>query len=187
MTIKDLYKNARILTLVSLSSLLGACAIPNWVPFTGQNSGVDLAPQDTALLRFFTSDSNFDSGISLRSGARYQLKMSLVSNWIDSYIDANESGDPLDEKGFDDSLMPFQFLSLLKRSRQHRWFELMLYQPACERASKQGVSDLLYDDENNSYEFVANCDGKLKLFVNDSHGAYSNNVGYASILLSRIN
>ena len=63
----------------------------------------------------------------------------------------------------------------------------MLMQPNCKSGSLQGVSDLTLDEASGSYNFVATCDGNLTLFVNDSHGFYSNNVGYASIVLTRVN
>jgi hypothetical protein len=60
--------------------------------------------------------------------------------------------------------------SLLKHFREHNWFELMLLQAHCKRSSLVGISDLHLDEDSGSYNFVATCDGKHTLFVNDSHG-----------------
>ena len=88
---------------------------------------------------------------------------------------------------FDGGIIPFDLARLSKRSSQHRWFELMLMQYNCTGDSLQGVTDLAVDEESGVYTFVAACDGKLTLFVNDSHGFYSNNVGFANLALSRVN
>ena len=177
---------ARQLALVALL-LLPACRAAIFMPLLPQDPGLLLAQGEAVNLHFFTNDANFDTGIALQSGASYTLNMAILSNWIDSYIDTNEDELPLDERGFADSQMPYEFVKYVKRSRQHRWFELMLYQPNCRDASLKGVSDLSFDAQSTSYNFVASCDGKLTLFVNDSPGFYSNNVGYANIALSRIN
>jgi|TARA_B110000196_G_scaffold317718_1_gene331437 hypothetical protein len=61
------------------------------------------------------------------------------------------------------------------------------FQPNCVSDSLRGVTDLNVDEASGSYNFVAACDGKLTLFVNDSYGFYGNNVGFANISLSRVN
>ncbi len=106
---------------------------------------------------------------------------------MDSTIDKNEKEQTLDQYGFADSVMPLPAVSLLKCSREHNWFELMLLQANCKRSSLVGISDLTFDEASGSYNFVATCDGKLTLFVNDSYGFYGNNSGFASISLSRAN
>ena len=83
--------------------------------------------------------------------------------------------------------MPLAAMALLKRSRDHNWFELMLLQANYKGSSLRGISDLNFDEASGSYNFVATCDGKLSLSVNDSHGFYGNNSGFASISLSRVN
>ena len=173
--------------LCAFALLLSACAMPAWLPFSNSDEGQALAPGEAVTLHFFTNMPNFDSGVALRSGAHYQLHVQLLSNWIDLDIERNENGAPLDEKGFDNSLMSWEWLAWLKRSRSHNWFELMLTQPNCKSESELGVSDLSFDEASGSYNFVATCDGNLTLFVNDSHGFYSNNAGYANIALSRVN
>jgi len=148
--------------------------------------GQVLMPGETASLKFFTNITNFDTEVGLQANARYELKIDLLSNWVDSTIEKNENDKALDQYGFADSLMSLPAASLLKRSRDHKWFELMLLQANCKRSSLVGISDLTFDEDSGSYNFVATCDGKLTLFVNDSYGFYGNNSGFASISLSRV-
>lgn len=155
--------------------------------FGDAQPGEVLMPGETAALQFFTNIPNFDTEVGLQASARYQLRINLLSNWVDSTIGKNENNQTLDQYGFADSVMPIPAASLLKRSREHNWFELMLLQANCKRSSLVGVSDLTFDEDSGSYNFVATCDGKLTLFVNDSYGFYGNNSGFASISLSRVN
>jgi hypothetical protein len=166
---------------------VGGCSLPHIQLFDNAEPGLALGSGEQVALHFFTRDPHYDSGIDLRSGARYNLDITILSYWIDGNIEHNEADEPLDERGFDNSLMPWEWIGMTRRSRQHRWFELMLYQPDCKRDSLRGITDLDLDEDNGSYNFVAACDGKLTLFVNDSHGFYSNNTGYANIALSRTN
>lgn len=149
--------------------------------------GEVLLAGDSTTVHLFTNIPNFDTEVGLRAGVQYQLDIRLLSNWVDSTIEKNEKNQYLDQYGFADSLMPLPAISLLKRSRDHNWFELMLMQASCKRNSLRGISDLNFDEASGSYNFVATCDGKLTLFVNDSHGFYGNNSGFASISLSRVN
>jgi len=165
---------------------LSGCAFPGWMSLGDANPGQVLMPGETESLQLFTNVPNFDTEIGLQSGVRYALKINLLSNWMDSTIDKNEDNEALDQYGFADSLMPLPGVSMLKRSRDHKWFELMLVQAKCKRASLAGISDLTFDEASGSYNFVATCDGKLTLFVNDSYGFYGNNSGFASISLSRV-
>lgn len=144
-------------------------------------------PGETARAQFFTNIPNFDTEVGLLAGVQYELKINLLSNWVDSTIEKNENDHSLDQYGFADSLMTMPGASWLKRSREHNWFELMLLQTNCKRSSLVGISDLTFDEASGSYNFVATCDGKLTLFVNDSYGFYNNNSGFASISLSRVN
>jgi len=173
---------AALLTTISLSS----CSVPGWMSLGDADPGEALTPGETATLQFFTNIPNFDTEIGLQAGVQYQLKINLLSNWVDSTIDKNENKQALDQYGFADSIMPMPAVSWLKRSREHNWFELMLLQANCKRSSLIGISDLTFDEASGSYNFVATCDGKLTLFVNDSYGFYSNNSGFASISLSRV-
>lgn len=165
---------------------LAGCALPGWMSRGDAEPGQVLGPGESATVRFFTNVANLDTEVGLQANAQYQLKVDLLSNWVDSTIDHNENGKDLDQYGFADSKMPLAAASLLKRSRSHNWFELMLVQANCKRSSLQGISDLTFDEASGSYNFVATCDGKLTLFVNDSYGFYGNNVGFASISLSRV-
>jgi len=153
----------------------------------GSESGRIITAGENATVHFFTNEANYDTGIALQSGARYQLKVKLLSNWIDSYIDRNELDEPLHETGFANSQMPAEWMGITRRSREHNWFELMLMQGNCKTDSLRGVSDLSFDEATGSYNFVATCDGNLTLFVNDAYGFYGNNVGYANLELSRVN
>lgn len=179
----------KLKTLVALLATvsLTSCALPGWMPLGNAQPGEVLMPGETAALQFFTNIANFDTEVGLQASAQYELKINLLSNWVDSTIDKNENNQSLDQFGFADSLMPIQSVSLLKRSREHNWFELMLLQANCKRSSLVGISDLTFDEASGSYNFVATCDGKLSLFVNDSYGFYGNNSGFASISLSRVN
>ncbi|PCI77148.1 MAG: hypothetical protein COB20_08795 [SAR86 cluster bacterium] len=179
---KKLKTLAALLATVSLTS----CSLPGLMSLGDAQPGEVLMPGETTALQFFTNIPNFDTEIGLQEGVQYELKINLLSNWLDSTIDRNENKQTLDQYGFADSVMPIPAVSLLKRSREHNWFELMLLQPNCKRSSLVGISDLTFDEASGSYNFVATCDGKLTLFVNDSHGFYSNNSGFASISLSRV-
>lgn len=150
-------------------------------------TGKVLSSGETATLHFFTNIPNFDTEVGLSAGAEYELDINLLSNWVDNYIDKNENNETLDEYGFTNSIMPIVAVSILKRSRQHNWFELMLFQANCKGSSLRGISDLNFDEASGKYNFIATCDGKLTLFVNDSYGFYGNNSGYANISLSRVN
>ncbi len=173
--------------LLILVCALNACAVPTITLFNRDNPGPGLSIGESSNFHFFTSESNFDTGVNLNAGATYDLDITILSNWIDSYIEENEQGDLLDETGFDNSLMPFQWLGATRRSQSHRWFELMLFQANCGRESLRGITDLNSDEAGGSYRFVASCDGNLRLFVNDSPGFYLNNAGYANITLTRMN
>jgi hypothetical protein len=151
------------------------------------NSGQSLAPGQSTSLRFFTTDQATHSGVNASEGASYRLQFPVVSNWIDGNIETDENGDPIGLAGFADSQMPLDSYSLLKRSRQHRWFELMLYQDGCRRDSLVGISELNFDSASESYLYQAPCSGDLKLFVNDSQGQYVNNIGFAHIRITRSN
>ena len=180
--LKKLKILAALLAIVSLTS----CTIPGWMSLGDAQSKV-LMPGEKATLQFFTNIPNFDTDVGLQASAQYVLKINLLSNWVDSTIDKNEKEQTLDQYGFADSVMPLPAVSLLKCSREHNWFELMLLQANCKRSSLVGISDLTFDEASGSYNFVATCDGKLTLFVNDSYGFYGNNSGFASISLSRAN
>lgn len=173
--------------LLGLSLYLSACAIPIATFLDGSGGGRDLVSGESATVHFFTNEPNLDTGVRLNAGSRYALDVVILSNWIDSDIEENETGEALDETGFANSVMPFEWLGITRRSRQNRWFELMLYQPDCGRESLRGVTELDVDETNGSYQFIASCDGKLSMFVNDSPGFYGNNAGYANIHLSRVN
>lgn len=173
--------------LLGLSLYLSACAIPIVTFLDGSGGGRDLVSSESATVHFFTNEPNLDTGVRLNAGSRYALDVVILSNWIDSDIEENETGEALDETGFANSVMPFEWLGITRRSRQNRWFELMLYQPDCGRESLRGVTELDVDETNGSYQFIASCDGKLSMFVNDSPGFYGNNAGYANIHLSRVN
>jgi hypothetical protein len=177
------------LGILSLGSmfLLTACSLGARLGLSETTPGQNLAPGEHVNFHFFTKIPNFYSGIALQAGARYQLDFVLLSSWIDGTIQRNEQDQKLDERGFANSLMPYEWMGMLRRERDHRWFELMLVQPNCKASSLQGITDLSVDEGSGSYNFVAACDGNLTLFVNDSYGFYSNNAGYANIALSRVN
>jgi len=181
--LKKLKILAALLAIVSLTS----CTIPGWMSLGDAQPSKVLMPGEKATLQFFTNIPNFDTDVGLQASAQYVLKINLLSNWVDSTIDKNEKEQTLDQYGFADSVMPLPAVSLLKRSREHNWFELMLLQANCKRSSLVGISDLTFDEASGSYNFVATCDGKLTLFVNDSYGFYGNNSGFVSISLFRVN
>ena len=174
---------AAILTTVSLS----ACTVPGWMSIGDEQPGNVLMPGETAALQFFTTIPNFDTEVGLQANVQYEFKTNLLSNWVDSNIDKNEKRQSLDQYGFANSVMPLPAVSLLKRSREHNWFELMLLQANCKHSTLVWISDLTFDEASGNYNFVATCDGKLTLFVNDSYGFHSNNSSFASISLSRVN
>lgn len=174
--------------LPGLSLMLGACTFPPL--YVNNDSSEEIEEQtlgtgDSVSVRFFTNYSNFATGVDLEAGNRYRVDVVTLSNWVDGDIARNAAGEEIDERGFANELMAFDFLGQARRSREHQWFELMLYQPRCADASLRGVTDLTFDPETRSYEYAAVCDGELHMFVNDSYGFYSNNTGFAGIALSR--
>lgn len=172
---------------LALPLAFAACATPPLGFLRPAAAPLELAPGESRSIDFFTSSHNLDSGILLQEGTRYSLAIVTLSHWIDGDIKSNENGEPLDQRGFSNALMPFAHLGIFRRSPDHRWFELMLYQAGCKSESLRGISELIMDESMGSYQFVAPCDGKLALFVNDSYGFYGNNAGYANIALSRSN
>ena len=184
MNIAHLLKSA---LLPALPLLFTACT---WPPLDFSRPEVvplELAAGDTRSVDFFTSSRNLDTGIMLFEGSRYSLDIVTLSHWIDGRFERNENGEPLDQRGYSNAMMPFAHLGTFRRAPEHRWFELMLYQPRCKGESLRGITELDTDESSGSYQFVAACDGKLTLFVNDSYGFYGNNAGYANIALSRHN
>ena len=173
-------------TLATGALALSACSMPGLTIFSNDDPGVPLAAGETAAVHFFTMDANYDTGIQLQAGNSYSIDMTILSNWNDGPISENAAGTDIDELGFEDSQMRWQWVNALKRRRDHQWFELMLYQPDCAGDSRRGVSDLATTDAG-SYTYVAACTGKLTLFVNDSYGFYLNNQGYANIAVTRLN
>jgi len=170
--------------LLPAGALAGCLAIPPGL--IDERPGQILIPGEASTVHFFTKIADVDTGVILEAAGRYELQVNLISHWIDSYIAVNENDEPLDERGFANSQMPYAWLGSLRRSTSHQWFELMLYQPRCEADSLRGVSDLQLNESSGSYQFVAACDGKLALFVNDNYLTYSNNSGYANIAISRV-
>lgn len=179
------FRHFRFLAPVLAAFLASACAVPP-VSLMDLRSGQTLAAGESTTVHFFPAQPNLDTGVVLEAGRRYALDIRLLNYWVDGDIETTTAGEAIDEYGFDNQQMPFDFLGALRRSSSHNWFELMLYQPSCAGASLRGISDLDMNDSSGSYSFVANCDGKLALFVNDSHFAYGNNLGYANIALSRL-
>ena len=176
-----------IYSLGTIAFMLSGCSFRGVYLYESSDQGTPLNSGEHRNFHFFTKDPNYDTGINLQSGANYSLDITILSYWIDSHIEKNEDQESIDERGFANSVMPYEFLGLTRRSKEHRWFELMLYQSRCSRESLRGISELNVNGENGSYNFTAACDGELTLFVNDSHGFYGNNVGYANITLSRVN
>jgi hypothetical protein len=174
----------KCIALTAGAAVVSGCSIGGITIFTNNDAGTPLAVGDSANTHFFTREMNHDTGITLESGARYAMGVTILSNWIDSDIATNELELPLDEKGFSNSQMPWDWIGLTRRSKEHNWFELMLKQPGCSGAL--GVSDLDYNEDEGRYSFIANCSGDLQLFVNDAIGFYGNNIGYANISVSRL-
>ena len=184
-------RQTTILTIAGVSAasvlLLVACSAPQVNLLRSGPPGTPMTVGDNVKIDFFTNEMNFDTGVALDSGAGYALSITILNTWIDRDIETNEAGEKLDERGFDNSLMRYEWVGYLRRSREHNWFELMLHQPACPRSSLTGVSDLEFDEDSGKYSFIATCNGNLALFVNDSVGFYGNNAGYANISLTRLN
>ncbi len=168
-------------------SLLSACNAVMYIDPDPGNVGQTLAPGQSTAFRFFTTDQATHSGVNATAGTSYQLEFPIISNWIDGNIETDETGASIGLTGFADRQMPRDSYSLLKRSRQHRWFELMLYQDGCRHDSLIGISELSFDATSKSYLYRAPCNGDLKLFVNDAQGFYVNNVGFAHIRITRSN
>lgn len=166
--------------------LLTACHYNVRLPYIyAGEPGVELQPGESASFKFFTNDSRADTGIALQSGVDYAIDIKLLSNWSDGNISSNEDGEPLDARGFADSLMPREFYNHLKRSGSHRWFELMLYQDNCPSESLRGYNEMEKDPETGQLNYRAVCSGKMSMHVNDTWGFYGNNTGYANITITR--
>jgi len=179
-------KLAPVAGAVAGALLSTACAVPP-ISLMDTQPGQSLAAGESATVHFFPAKANLDTGVVLDAGVRYALDVRLLNYWVDGSIETTADDESIDEQGYSNSQLPFDLFGVLRRSDNHNWFELMLYQPRCAGESLQGVSDLEIDENTGSYNFVASCDGKLALFVNDSHFAYGNNLGYANIALSRVN
>jgi hypothetical protein len=167
--------------------VLSSCNARLYIDQLPGSEGESLSVGESANFLFFTNEPAAESGLRLLDGSDYQVQFTLLSNWIDGDIDQNENGQLLNETGFADTLMPLHSLSILKRSREHRWFELMLYLDSCSRDSLTGVTDLAIDEASGSYTYSASCSGDLKLFVNDSQGFYGNNTGFSNVIITRLN
>ncbi|MFK7863115.1 MAG: hypothetical protein AB8B95_02705 [Pseudohongiellaceae bacterium] len=181
-------KARKLLLLTLLAGALSNCSmpLPGFSLLQTGSSGTPLASGETSNVHFFTKETLHNTGIALQSGQDYSLAVRILSNWVDLDIAENENGEALNERGFDNSLMPIEMLELTKRARSNNWFELMLVQQSCSGQSLAGVTDLTFDEESNSYRYTASCDGALSLFVNDTLGFYGNNIGYANIAISRL-
>lgn len=177
----------RMFFMITLATLLASCRLPGIRLLGDDEPGMNLATGESQNVFFFTSDSSFETDIGLVGGSEYALSITILSNWVDSYIDDNENQEALDERGFSNELMPISLLGATRCSRSHQWFELMISQSRCPRDSLRGVSDLSYDEDSRSYRFTANCSGELMLHVNAAYGFYGNNMSAANIELARLN
>lgn len=181
-------KAVKLLFLTTLLALTNcSMPLPGLSLLKSGDSGKTLDSGEVSNVHFFTKEVMHNTGIALQSGQDYSLAVTILSNWMDSSIAENESGEALNERGFDNALMPVELLGLTKRARNNNWFELMLVQPNCSGKSLAGVSDLVFDEDTGHYNFTASCNGSLSLFVNDTFGFYGNNIGYANIAVSRLN
>ena len=45
---------------------------------------------EASTLQFFTNIPNFDTEVGIQASVQYELKINLLSNWVDSTIDKNE-------------------------------------------------------------------------------------------------
>ena len=166
--------------------VMTACTYNVRLPYIYEGDpGVELQPGESATLQFFTNDSRADTGVALVAGVDYDIQINQLSNWIDGDIARNERGEPLGVDGFADSLMSLESFNLVKRSRAHRWFELMIFQDNCPGESLRGFTELEFDADNNSWHYRAVCSGKASLHVNDAFGFYANNAGFASVTFTR--
>ena len=132
--------------------ILSSCNARLYIDQLPGSEGELLSIGESANFQFFTNEPAATSGLRLIDGGNYQIQLTLLSNWIDGSIDQNENGQLLNEIGFADNLMPLHSLSILKRSREHRWFELMLYLDSCSGESLLGVSDLAIDEAKKNFE-----------------------------------
>ena len=49
-----------------------------------------LMPGKASTLQFFTNIPNFGTEVGIQASVQYELKINLLSNWVDSTIDKNE-------------------------------------------------------------------------------------------------
>ena len=47
-------------------------------------------PGKASTLQFFTNIPNFGTEVGIQAIVQYELKINLLSNWVDSTIDKNE-------------------------------------------------------------------------------------------------
>lgn len=83
------YLKTLFVTLISAFALSG-CTLVERLGLHDADPGQSLAPGERVTLHFFTKIPNFDSGVALQAGVRYELDVVLLSNWVDSYIAHND-------------------------------------------------------------------------------------------------
>lgn len=144
------------------------------------------------------------TGVFLDSNERYQLEIVHMSNIQDGGISASYGevtpwpgcqrssqgqlmvSQPITELGFCNTGMTRFPMSMLRRSKKHNWFELILSSNNCASNTHIGLSELEKGAKASQYIFKPRYDGELSLFVNDSVWFYANNKGYFRFRLEKI-
>ena len=81
----------RMFFMITLATLLASCRLPGIRLLGDDEPGMNLATGESQNVFFFTSDSSFETDIGLVGGSEYALSITILSNWMDSYIDENEN------------------------------------------------------------------------------------------------
>ncbi len=107
----------RNLVPVLTALLMTACAVPP-ISLMDTRPGQTLASGDSATVHFFPCRPSQDTGVVLQAGARYALDIKLLNFWVDGDIEETADGERIDEMGFSNSQMPFEFLGSLRRASE---------------------------------------------------------------------
>ena len=101
-----------IYSLGTIAFMLSSCSFRGIYLYESSDQGTPLNGGEHRNFHFFTKDPNYDTGINLQSGANYSLDITILSYWIDSYIEKNEDQESLDERGFANSVMPLSLIHI---------------------------------------------------------------------------
>jgi len=83
-------KKLKILVALLATVSLTSCTIPGWMSLGDAQPSEVLMSGEASTLQFFTNIPNFGTEVGIQASVQYELKINLLSNWVDSTIDKNE-------------------------------------------------------------------------------------------------